>query len=282
MIKLENTKRGLGICIKGDYEDLNELYDAISQVSDLFFSTITESILDDYKKNKIDEKQKEEYLDSYESMHDCILGLCYDIRHAYQGDRKIEYINENKYYSVDVLYPWMIYYMMFFRILDEEEFCKRDFQLLPFPYNQIAYQRHKSILNYFNGEVWNCLIDFLGKTKTFTFYNVQEIYLCEIFAYINYFEAYCYYYCDINKSKSIRKSMLLTLLYECVNFRAKNNDYKQAVKKIEDTTHQKYLSLSKFNEDYMKIYRAKGIIYTTDFAELEMSYGDVDWDNLKY
>ncbi|MCD7950217.1 MAG: hypothetical protein LUG12_08165 [Erysipelotrichaceae bacterium] len=38
IIKLENTPKFLGITIKGDYDDLNELYDAVSQPTDLYFT----------------------------------------------------------------------------------------------------------------------------------------------------------------------------------------------------------------------------------------------------
>lgn len=83
----EPTKKGAGIILWGDYHDLNNLYETISKLSDS--------------------------LGPEDSISDFVLGLCYEIRHAYQGDREIKEFGENelskvKYYGVKLLWPYFI------------------------------------------------------------------------------------------------------------------------------------------------------------------------------
>ena len=64
MLSVKTTENLTGVTISGTYWDLNALYDALSNV--------------------IGEEG------SYPEFEACwlrVLGLCYDIRHAYQGDR---------------------------------------------------------------------------------------------------------------------------------------------------------------------------------------------------
>ena len=124
MIKIRNTENLVGITILGDYEDLSTLRDAISDYTNLHMSNSEN--------------------DAAYHCYECILGLCYDIRHAYQGDRGFEsvpngseniaslaqciyefspetkkkintnkrlYKNGNLYFSADILYPWAVYYL---------------------------------------------------------------------------------------------------------------------------------------------------------------------------
>lgn len=75
MIKITNTPNLLGIAIHGDYEDLKALHIAMSDYLDFYFDHMKEP-------------------GAY-NCYETILGLCYDIRHAYQGDRNIESIENN-------------------------------------------------------------------------------------------------------------------------------------------------------------------------------------------
>lgn len=74
MIKLENTENLTGISIIGDYYDLDNLVEA--------FHTIT-----------VDEFSGEH--SEYVEMSTRILSICYDIRHAYQGDREVVLMDNN-------------------------------------------------------------------------------------------------------------------------------------------------------------------------------------------
>jgi hypothetical protein len=84
----KSTKKGAGITLWGDYHDLNNLYDTISKISD---SIVLKG-----------------------SMSDFVLGLCYDIRHAYQNMRESkgfgnDELSKVKYYGVEILWPYFIF-----------------------------------------------------------------------------------------------------------------------------------------------------------------------------
>jgi len=84
-MKFENTENLTGVSITGDYYDFNNLVDA--------FHTI---IVDEYS-----EKNSEDVELSIR-----ILGVCYDIRHACQGDREVVLLDNDmddkkmKYHSI--------------------------------------------------------------------------------------------------------------------------------------------------------------------------------------
>lgn len=115
MLKISMTPNLLGFKIAGDYNDLNELYDAVwnLSISDGEFPD------DPRPSGSIDEIL----------MSTRLLALCYDLRHAYQGDRNIElvdsglgawaveqrdlpFVEKNVEFSVEVLYPEAMYEAM--------------------------------------------------------------------------------------------------------------------------------------------------------------------------
>ena len=78
----EATKKGAGIILWGDYHDLKNLYETVWKLS--------------------------KSIGPEGSISDFVLGLCYDIRHAYQGDREInefgiDELDKVKYYGVKIL-----------------------------------------------------------------------------------------------------------------------------------------------------------------------------------
>ncbi len=108
MIKIKNTPNLAGVVISGDYDDLENLVTA--------FHLIT---INEYSENHSD------CID----ISTRVLGLCYDIRHAYQGDREVELVDnhmtvtlmkhhgiivptQNVYYSCKYLYPEMVFVML--------------------------------------------------------------------------------------------------------------------------------------------------------------------------
>lgn len=108
MIVIKNTENLAGVTISGDFNDLNQLVEA--------FHTIT---IDEY-----DDK-----LSNYTDISTRVLGLCYDIRHAMQGDRDITMLENglseetmkfhsiiaprtNVYYSCNYFYPEMFFIML--------------------------------------------------------------------------------------------------------------------------------------------------------------------------
>ncbi|MBP1919895.1 DUF6904 family protein [Youngiibacter multivorans] len=108
MIKVETTPNITGVKISGDYNDLYVLVGALHEIA----------ILDDDIRNS-----------RYLEMSNRILGLCYDIRHAFQGDREIMLAENgmdedlmkvhsiiapknNVYFSCNCLYPEMFFVML--------------------------------------------------------------------------------------------------------------------------------------------------------------------------
>lgn len=117
MIKIENTPNLAGVKISGDYHDLYSLVEALHMICD---------IGDDSEFN------------SYHKVTTRVLGMCYDIRHAYQGDREVELVEngtneemmkwhsmiapkQNVYYSCNCLYPEMFYIMLALNSLIERK-----------------------------------------------------------------------------------------------------------------------------------------------------------------
>lgn len=74
MIIVEKTRTGNGITIKGDFFDLDRLYFSIFKFTGF---------------HGIDSKCT---FPGYEAVCENLLGLCYEIRHAWQGDRDIEQV----------------------------------------------------------------------------------------------------------------------------------------------------------------------------------------------
>jgi len=111
MIRVSNTENLAGVTIAGDFYDLEQLTDALHDIA----------------VNEMDELDK--MSESYVNISLRVLGLCYDIRHASQGDRAIfteengiadfhleahEKIvpKRNVYFSCNILYPEMILNMI--------------------------------------------------------------------------------------------------------------------------------------------------------------------------
>lgn len=81
MITITNTPNLTGVTISGDFSDLYNLVEAFHEIA-----------IDKYS-----EKHHR-----YIEISTRVLGLCYDIRHAYQGDRAVELVDNAGQY-VDLL-----------------------------------------------------------------------------------------------------------------------------------------------------------------------------------
>ena len=108
MISMRNTENLAGVIISGDYNDFYELVDAFHEVT-----------IDEYS-----ERHR-----SYYDVSIRLLGICYDIRHAYMGDREIAFVDnhmsehkmawhgviapqQNLHYECNILYTEMIFSML--------------------------------------------------------------------------------------------------------------------------------------------------------------------------
>lgn len=115
MITVKNTENLTGVTISGDFDDFYNLVEALHQI------TISE----------YSEKHQR-----YIEISTRVLGFCYDVRHAYQGDRGVEFIDNNMtedkmkwhsiitpktnvYYSFNCLYPEMFFVILALNALVE-------------------------------------------------------------------------------------------------------------------------------------------------------------------
>lgn len=171
MIKVRNTPQLAGITILGDYEDLKALYNAISNYTKLY----------------LDHQDNVNAGHCYES----ILGLCYDLRHAWQGDRGYEalennaaqlgsmasvlyelpaeteniieeardlYANGNLYFTVEVLHPWAIYYMFTLQAITDDYFKDEWFEDFDYKYDKYQAERDRSLISYFTTLIQQAVI----------------------------------------------------------------------------------------------------------------------------
>lgn len=83
MLLGDSTKYGAGFRLVGDYLDLRDLYETIH-----YFASEDGPI----------PPHHDEF----------VLGLAYDVRHAYQGNRDTESIENSVYFSVDILWPILL------------------------------------------------------------------------------------------------------------------------------------------------------------------------------
>ena len=104
MIIATPTENLAGITIEGEFQDFYELVDSI------------------YRITSNEDGMMQDYGDEYWAVKNRLLGLCYDIRHAYMGDRDVKLVDnefdeelkkahalivpdKNLHYSVNVLFP---------------------------------------------------------------------------------------------------------------------------------------------------------------------------------
>ena len=106
MITIESTPNHAGVTIKGDFSDFHQLYDALHEVVG----------------------DEEEYPSHYEARLR-VLALCYDLRHAFMGDRGVAFVSnglddetkrwhgvvapdKNVHLTFNVLWPELLFYTM--------------------------------------------------------------------------------------------------------------------------------------------------------------------------
>ena len=324
MLKIENTPNLAGIKIIGDYNDLNTLYDAISRYTELFYTNAINQVELQSKEENWDDEEKSFSIRYYSEMQDCILGLNYDIRHAWQGDRNYEYVenhaegigrlaecifevdhdeldnvretgaNGNLYFSVEILYPWALYYLQCFNVMTDAFYSKEDRSRLYNTYTELEYRKDTSILEYFSYSIWDCLLETLG-LQAERMMDLADFAVEQPFGTPLYYEALCSYYCDINKKDNdLRKSMLQMIFYESLGTEWMEDGYidsklmqdcqkdiQNAEKLIRENTEEGFLSFPEYIEREMAYFRDHD--YTYDEKEnFISSFGEVDWMNVDW
>lgn len=191
MIIMKPTAKLVGINVQGDYYDFDEFVDAAHRITGVW--------------------PDENYNDPYYASSNRLLGICYDIRHARQGDREIE-VKDNGlnmeimkwheiimqeqtiYYSVNILFPEAIfvattleslldyaakYYGKNGRKLKEKE-------ELPFCYEYTQYVKDCGILRNFAGQIWGALGEAIGEVALENILRAQNPYQ----SYVDYAAQY--------------------------------------------------------------------------------------------
>lgn len=173
MISIKNTENLAGVTISGDYNDLYNLVEAFHEI------TI----------NEYSEKHQR-----YVEISTRVLGVCYDIRHAYQGDREVELVDNNMtedkmkwhfiivpksnvYYSCNCLYPEMFFVMLALNKLVELRI--RDLTKAKYIYREamdkrVIWDDTIAIIRLFQAEFVQCVKSTFGKASFARWINVMN------------------------------------------------------------------------------------------------------------
>lgn len=181
MLQTKPTEHLMGITIQGDYNDFSQLVDSIYSITGL----------------------EEDSEDMYYGVKNRLLGICYDIRHAYQGDRDVVLVDnnmdrdkmkwhemitseQNVYYSVEVLFPEAIFvaaavphmYMLSGKYYGSRA-NKTEMSIPPVPYSNLM--RDKANLDVLCGGIWQALGQVIGDDELekiiHSYHLTREVYL---------------------------------------------------------------------------------------------------------
>ena len=189
MLQTKPTEHLTGITIQGDYEDFSNLVDSIYYITGL------------------DDDPSEMYY----GVKNRLLGICYDIRHAYQGDRNIVLIDnamdenkmkwhgkktpeQNVYYSVEVLFPEAIFVAasvpkmyVFSDIYYGSRAMKNEYHVPPVPYSNLM--RDKANLDVLCAGIWQALGQVIGEEELekviHSYHHANESYMDYVTHYID-------------------------------------------------------------------------------------------------
>ncbi|MGI6767140.1 MAG: DUF6904 family protein [Lentihominibacter sp.] len=243
MITIKPTKNLTGVTIAGDYNDFYELVDSI------------------YRMTGIDE----DYSDHYFGVKNRLLGICYDIRHAYMGDRdvfleengmseetmkwhKIIAPTHNVYYSVNILFPEAIfiaasvpqmyifshsYYGM------RSKGTSQDYPLPPIPYSD--YIRDKANLNVLCAGIWQALGQAIGDEELENVVRLMERTDESYMSYVTHYIDKCnieLIKTDVAKRKDKIRNIAKRIIKKPQGYRNMEYDFKYYAKEYGTTIYE--------------------------------------------
>lgn len=160
MLDIKVTKNYTGIEVKGDYNDLDKLYDCIFEI--------------------VGDEEEDPILEKFRIQ---ILALCYDLRHAKQGSREIELIPNNfdeeimKYHSI--IAPTNNVYYKFNYILTQAIFVVYALNIFidnykykkykSSYYTKAAYDENINIVQEFQSKVIKAIVEILPEKNQKSF-----------------------------------------------------------------------------------------------------------------
>ena len=307
MIKIKTTPNLYGVTLMGDYEDLDKLYDSLSDY--LAF----------YKDNA-------EYYPYHE--YEYLLSLNYDIRHCYMGDRGYETVENradrygewasaardygftdkaakelkklynnhkhgNLYYSVEILYPLIFHYLVAFEEIlleePEESWLETEAEFgwkWGERYSLIDAKRDRAAISNLVGLFWDNVQDLFGKEKAKNIYD----YFNEV-EYTLPTSMYCdaLIHCQLvnfeDMSKEEKLEFLLASIYEIIDtdnlttypeeYEPSTSEYKDAVASLNKYNIPRFPVREDFYDELDKVYDPKKPFYHEDFDKLlNDTYGE--------
>ena len=316
MITLTNTPHKLGIKLSGDYRDLKALYWAIYRLVEIYRYDELEFV--EYLESKEDASQNQR--DILDDRTDPIYGLNYDIRHAFQGDREVDYIYNNSehigvatqnifkteeealeeakenseggnvYYSVNILYPWTIYYAIQLMHITQRIYPIDTLRDALIEYNEIEYKRDRAIVDYFISQIWLCLDEIIDEVDVIEIFNdVEEgCWPCDYFSL--YPTALCNFLADPKHAdEDLRVAIITFILFELANENLSSDtikynreifsDIKRTIRK---QTHKHIPTYESFIHKWIAYTKDKEHVYDEDADSFADKFGNVDWNNLEW
>ena len=250
MLRIDNTPNDLGIQIHGDYDDLYELREAIFRYLDFYYDNQYALLKAMHEDGRLSKKAFDGFSSDNYQVHEFLLALCYDIRHAYQGDRDVEFVDNhsdgigrsaeciyeipeelreeyrkqrangsagNVYYSVPILYPLMEYYILQLSNILEEYYADSWFQNIDFEYNALLAERDRSLIRLMISLYHANLAHFLGERTAANLSRYFDYTGCPNES-TTFPEAMCQYYAVTMKrhpgDEELKKALLTAIFYE--------------------------------------------------------------------
>ncbi len=219
----------IGITIHGDYHDLKALYNALSDYTRFYFDHID--------------------IEGANSCYETVLGLCYDIRHAFQGDRNFEsvdnnsenlyalasciyetntrkiqstrkkYSNGNLYFNVEIHYAQAIYYMYLLQSIAEDIYRDKWFldDAIEYHYTKYRAEKDLALINYFVQLLWEKVCEHIPEDVSGDLWDYARLFNHQEY-YINYPDLYIQwiitYWINVTNTPEMRKDFLTLVCLE--------------------------------------------------------------------
>ena len=228
MIYVKATMHLTGVTIQGDLDDFNDLVSAIYRMTGT----------------------SEEVGDLYESVKNRLLGLCYDIRHAYMGDREIvlkdnvlgsnikeefgiHECNQNIYYSVNIVYSKGYY--------GKRDQYNQEYKMINSYSN---YFKDKALLSLLSSSIYQSLEEVIGSDEFNKLYSLINKENPDYVDYVTLYIDQCNL--DLIKTQIVqRKDKLIDITR---NFIKKNKEYKNIEKRIKAYAHKHQISIDQIED----------------------------------
>lgn len=252
MIKTKPTKNLTGINIQGDFNDFEELVQSIYNIT----------------------RSEEDVNSPYYSVSIRLLGICYEIRHAYQGDREVELIDngmnaeimkshsmivpkQNLYYSVNVLFPEALFVAMSIKELCEYAESKKSWISMidgtKVTYRRATYLRDTANLEVLSAGIYQAFSDVVSEDEADKIINLKtrtdESYKKYLTQYIDELNI-DYIKADVSKRNDKIKSIARKIAKKSASYLSLENDLKYWAKELNSNIHELQAEGMDYPEDF--------------------------------